>query len=125
MSRIARITGIVLLVLGAIYFFVTGSSHPTSLIPAAFGLLILVCGVFANTEDAKRRMLSMHIAVTLGLLGFLFPAFMAIKALMHWSDLAPVHRTAAEEQMIMAVICAIFTALCVRSFIAARVTRTA
>ena len=67
----------------------------------------------------------MHIAVTVGLIGFLFPAFMAIKALTHWAALAPVHRTAAQEQMIMAAICAIFTALCVRSFIAARVTRTA
>lgn len=125
MARIAMIFGVVLIVLGAAFFFVTGSAHPTSLIPAGFGLVLLLCGVLANTEDAKKRMLWMHIAVTVGLLGFLFPAFMAVKALVHWSTLAPVHQTAALEQMIMAVICLVFTALCVRSFIAARVGRTA
>lgn len=125
MGRIAVITGVVLIVLALGFFFATGSAHPTSLIPGGFGLLLLICGLLANTEDAKKRMLWMHIAVTVGLLGFLMTAFMSIKALTHWSTLAPVHQTAAAEQMIMAVVCGIFTALCVRSFIAARVGRTA
>lgn len=124
MARIARITGIVLIVLGAVYFFLTGSAHPTSLIPAGFGLLLFVCGVLANTEDTKRRMLWMHIAVTIGLLGFLFPAIRGRMAFAHAATLTEVQRTAATEQLIMAVICAVFTALCVRSFIAARVNRT-
>ena len=125
MARVARVFGIVLMVLGLVYFVLTGSAHKTSLIPTWFGVVLLVCGVLAHTEDAKRRMLWMHIAVTFGLLGFLFPGFRAGKALAGSAALTPVQHTAATEEMIMAVICAVFTALCVRSFIAARVTRTA
>jgi heme/copper-type cytochrome/quinol oxidase subunit 3 len=81
--------------------------------------------MLANTPDAARRMLWMHIAVTVGLFGFLFPGFMAIKEWVsaHGGPLA--HPAAAEEQAVMAVICLIFTALCVRSFIAARRSRAA
>jgi hypothetical protein len=117
--------GIILIVLGAIYFVATGSAHKTSLIPSAFGLVLLLCGVLANTEDAKKRMLWMHIAVTFGLIGFLFPAIRGGMALAHSSTLTEVQRVAAQEEIVMAVICAVFTALCVRSFIAARVGRTA
>jgi hypothetical protein len=124
-ARLTQVFGAILVVLGIAYFVATGTTHPTSLIPAGFGLVLFVCGVLAKTEDAKRRMLWMHIAVTVGLLGFLMTAFMGGKALTHWSALAPVHQTAATEQLAMAVICAIFTGLCVRSFIAARVARTA
>ena len=125
MARIARVTGIVLIVLGAIYFFATGAAHPTALIPAIFGVILLLCGVLANTEDAKRRMLWMHIAVTVGLLGFLFPGFRAGRALAGSVALTPVQHTAATEELIMAAICAVFTALCVRSFIAVRAGRAA
>lgn len=125
MARIARITGIVLIVLGAVYFFLTGAAHPTSLIASLFGLILLVCGVLANTPDAKKRMLWMHIAVTVGLLGFLFPAIMGGMAVARRTGLRPGEQNAVAEQMIMAVICLIFVVLCVRSFIAARVGRTA
>ena len=125
MARLTRVFGIVLVVLGAVYFVMTGSAHPTALIPVYFGFVLFVCGLLANTEDAKRRMLWMHIAVTVGLLGFLFPAIRGGMALAHSASLTVVQRTAAQEEVIMAVICGVFTALCVRSFIAARGGRTA
>jgi hypothetical protein len=70
-------------------------------------------------------MLWMHIAVTIALLGFLFPGFMAIKewAAAHGGTL--VHPAAAQEQAVMSIVCLILTALCVRSFIAARRSRIA
>ena len=52
----------------------TGNKFPTSLIPAAFGILLITFGSMAETPVAKRRMLFMHIAVTVGLLGFLATA---------------------------------------------------
>src|ERR1035437_4132618 len=72
--RMAKLTiwfGVVLIVLGAWGFIGTGSAHPTALMPCYFGLAMVVAGLLANTEDAKRRMLWMHVAVTVGLLGFL------------------------------------------------------
>ena len=125
MARLTRVFGIVLIVLGIVYFVLTGSVHKTSLIPTWFGVALFVCGLLANTEDTKRRMLWMHIAVTVGLIGFLFPAIRGAMALAHSSALTLVQRTAAQEEVVMAVVCGVFTALCVRSFIAARVGRSA
>ena len=124
-TRTTRVFGIILVVLGAVYYLLTGSIHPTALIPAAFGFVLFVCGLLANTADTKRRMLWMHIAVTIGLIGFLFPAIRGGRALARSAYLTPVQHTAAQESIMMALICAVFTALCVRNFIVARAQRLA
>ena len=125
MSKLTIVFGVVLILLGVASFVLTGSAHPTALIPVWFGIVLALCGVLANTPDSKRRMLWMHIAVTIGLLGFLFPGFMAIKewASAHGGPLA--HPAAVEAQAAMSVVCLLFTALCVRSLIAARRSRAA
>ena|ERR1700722_13337723 len=117
--------GSVLLVLGIVGFVATGSTHPTALIPAWFGLAMAILGVLAQTEDARKRMLWMHIAVTVGLLGFLFPGVMAVKAWLAAHGGALARPAATEEQAAMALVCLIFVALCIRSFIAARKERNA
>ena len=103
----------------------TGSAHPTALIPSVFGVLLLLCGILANSEETKRVMLWMHIAVTIGLLGFLSTAVRGGKAYAHAATLTVVQRTAAQEELIMAAVCLIFTVLCVRNFIANRRVRLA
>jgi hypothetical protein len=120
MAKLTIGFGVVLILLGAWGFVSTGSEHPTALIPTYFGLALAISGIFANSQDAKKRMLWMHVAVTVGLLGFLGAGAMAIietvKA--HGGPLA--HPAAVESQAAMAVICLVFVGLCVRSFIAAR-----
>jgi hypothetical protein len=125
LAKLAIGFGVVLVVLGVASFVLTGSAHPTALIPVWFGIVLGICGALANTADTRRRMLWMHIAVTIGLLGFLFPGFMAIKEWVsaHGGQLA--HPAAVQEQGAMSVICLIFTVLCIRSFIAARRPRAA
>jgi hypothetical protein len=117
--------GVLLGLIGAGYFVATGGIHPTSLIPLWFGLALIVCGALAATEDVRRRMLWMHIAVTIALLGFLFPGFMAIKEWVAAGSGPLAHPAAAQEQAVMSIVCLVLTALCVRSFIAARRSRTA
>lgn len=112
--------GVLLILLGGIFFWMTGHSAVTSLIPAFFGIVLLLLGFLASTEDTKRRMIVMHIAVTVGLLGFIFPAVRALKAYLAGPILRPL---AVREEVLMAVICFIYTLLCVRSFIAARRAR--
>ena len=125
MAKITIVFGVALLVLGVGFYFATGAAAPTSLIPAVFGVLLVLCGVLANTPEPRRRMLWMHIAVTLGLAGFIFPAARTISAFIKAHG-APVARPlAVAEQAVMAVVCLIFVALCVRSFIEARRARTA
>lgn len=125
MSKVTIAFGVVLILLGAWGFIGTGNQHPTALIPAYFGLVLAWCGYLSISPSEKRRMICMHIAVTAGLLGFLGAGAMAIietvKA--HGGPLA--HPAAVESQAAMAVICLVYTVLCVRSFIAARRQRNA
>lgn len=125
MAKLTVGFGILLFLLGIVGFVSTGSAHPTALIPSAFGLLLAIFGTLAKTEDAKKRMLWMHIAVTVGLLGFLFTIPGLIDVIRMARGIAVKRPAAAEEQAVMWIICGIFVALCVRSFIAARRSRLA
>jgi hypothetical protein len=127
MAKMTIVFGVMLGILGGGYFVATGSVHPTALIPLWFGIALIVCGVLAMTEDVKRRMIVMHIAVTIGLLGFLFPGIRAVMALVraHSEDVAVMHPDAIHEELAMAVLCLLFVLACVKSFIAARRTRVA
>lgn len=122
MSRITLYFGAILIGIGVYFFISTGSSHPTSLIPVWFGLALAVLGILANSKDAGKRKLYMHVAVTIGLLGFLFPAFRSAMELIktHTDNLPLAHPAAVHEQLLMAIVCFIFVLLCVRSFITAR-----
>jgi hypothetical protein len=105
------------------FWFLMGRADMAALHPAGLGVLILIAGTLANNEDAKRRMLWMHIAVTLGLIGLLITGIRAMLELVHGTS--GVRPLAFQERAIVAVICLIFVALCVRSFIFARRSRVA
>lgn len=124
MAKLTIIFAIVLILLGVAIFLATGSKAPTALIPTYFGILLGTIGLLANTDDSRRRMIFMHIAVTVGLIGFVFPGARAagdVIALMRGhSILRPV---AMQEELAMAGICLVFVLLCVRSFISARRAR--
>jgi hypothetical protein len=126
MAKLTIGFGVLLILLSAVAYTQLGQhSHGIhSLIPGAFGLLLVIFGAFANTPVAKKRMLFMHIAVTVGLLGFLgtIPGLIGVikMAVGQSSGVAP---DAAKVQAIMGTICLIYVLLCVRSFIAARRVR--
>jgi hypothetical protein len=86
------------------------------LIPAAFGLLIAILGGIAAAKPDLRKHL-MHVAVLLGLIGFLIPA---IRLLMKIGQLTM--SAAVLSQLAMALVCLGFVILAVRSFIDARRT---
>lgn len=117
--------GVILLLLGVGVYLSVGERAPTSLIPAVFGLLLLLLGAMANTDNIKRRKIAMHIAVVLGLIGFVFPFARSLPRLIEASRGQAILRPlAVEEQMAMAIVCLVYTALCVRWFIAVRRTRS-
>ena len=113
--------GVVLILLGLGGYFGTGMVSLTALIPAAFGLLLAVFGAMAR--DDKKRKMAMHIAVTVGLLGFLgtVPGLLKIGALLSGGEVA--RPAAVVSQSIMAVLMAVYVAMCVKSFIDARKKR--
>ena len=119
MGKLTRVFGGRVMLVGGGAFATLGK-HPHTLIPAAFGLVLVVLGALANSPDAKRRMLFMHIAVTVGLLGFLG----TIPGIIGVIQMAAGHTTArpdaARVQAIMGAICLAFVLVCVRSFVQAR-----
>jgi fucose 4-O-acetylase-like acetyltransferase len=125
MARLTIVFGFLLIVVAVIGFVATGHAHPTALIPGGFGLLLVLCGTLANSSDDKRRMLWMHIAVTLGLLGFLATAKAIFQTVEIFQGMALPHPPAIEEKAAMSAVCLVFTLLCVRSFITARRARKA
>jgi hypothetical protein len=121
MAKLTLIFALILIVLGVAVFVATGSHAPTALIPAYFGILLGILGLLANTPNSKRRMLFMHIAVTVGLIGFVFPGWRGVSDLVSQMHGQIVLRpTAMKEELAMAAICLVYVLLCVRSFVAAR-----
>ncbi len=123
MYKLTIVFGVLLILLGVGCYVATGSSHPTSLIPASFGLVLAILGFLANTEDAKKRMLWMHIAVTVGLIGFLATIRSVFQTIQIGRGVLYAHPVAIEEKAGMSLLCLLFVAFCVRSFINARRAR--
>lgn len=121
MAKTTIIFGILLVLLGIGGYFSTGRTSLTALIPAAFGLILLILGLLARKETLLRH--AMHGAAVLGLLGFLGTAS-AIPKVFELLSGAPMEQSPATPfKALMAVLCAAFVALCVRSFIEAKRAR--
>ena len=122
MPSTAIACGVLLILIGIIgYVFgmMNGNASPTALIPAAFGLLLVILGAAARAKE-NLRMHLMHAAVLLGLIGFVIPAWRVL------SNLGNLTLSAAViSQIAMALISLIFVILCVKSFIDARRSRIA
>jgi len=123
MAKITVLFGTLLILLGASAFVLTGHRFPTSLIPVFFGFLLIAFGRLAETPETRRRMLFMHIAVTVGLLGFLATAPALISVVQLFKGKLFPYPAAIEEKAAMSALMLIYVLLCVRSFITARRTR--
>ena len=125
MAKLTIGFGILLIALGVFGYVATGSIHPTALIPAGIGLFFVLFGAMANTENSKKRMLWMHISVTVALLVFLstIPADIDTIRLSRGAFFA--HPAAVEEKGALSLLCLLYVLFCIRSFIAARRARLA
>ena len=116
MYKVTIFFGVLLLATGLAGYFGTGAEQLTALIPAALGLILLVCGFLASNEN--RRMMAMHIAVMVGLIGAI-----VIILILFIKEGQPAGALAAKS--VTLVLCVIFVGLCIRSFIEARKAREA
>lgn len=109
--------GVLLIIIGVIGYvhgMMSDKASVTALIPAFFGLVLVILGVLANAKENLRKHL-MHGAVIISLLGFIMPAGRLISKMSELTMSAAV-----VSQIAMAVVCLIFTILAIRSFAAAR-----
>jgi|1186.fasta_scaffold73682_2 hypothetical protein len=112
--------GIVLILIGVagyVYGISSGHASPTASIPAAFGILIAIFSAIGRAKE-NLRMHMMHVAVLVGLIGLIIPAYRLL------SNVGNLSLTAAVvSQLAMVVVCLIFVILCVQSFLNARKDR--
>ena len=123
MAKLTIVFGVLLVVVSLGFWVAMGRVDSAALHPAGLGVLLVLCGALANTENSKRRMLWMHLAVTVGLVGFLITGVRAVIQVVKGTT--AVNPAAFEERAVVALICLLFVALCVRSFISARRSRVA
>ena len=124
MARVTFVFGILLIALGLIGYWGTGSIHPTALIPAWFGLALVAGGLLAISPSEGRRKLFMHINVTVGLLGLIGAVAAALQGYGHARSLGvDPDYIALGAKLTMAALLLIYVNLCVRSFIQARRSR--
>ncbi len=124
MAKVTYVFGMLLIALGLIGFWGTGSIHSTALIPTWFGLALVAGGLLASSPSEGRRKLFMHINVTVGLLGLIGSAAEALRGYAHARSLGvEPDFIALAAKLTMAGLLLIYVSLCVRSFIQVRRAR--
>lgn len=117
MPNTAILFGRLLVLLGIIgygYGIYAGNASLTALIPAVFGIILLILGHLSKAKDNLRKHL-MHVAVLVGLVGFIIPLIRI------FSKISEFQLTFASSMLIsMSVLCLAFVVLCVKSFVDAR-----
>jgi hypothetical protein len=107
--------GMLLVAIGVGGYYVTGAEHHTALIPAVLGVAMFVCGVVA--AQGAMRMLAMHVAALIGVIGFVGPLVTILK---------DAENTAAVlSKGFTSALCLMFVLMCVNSFLEARRARKA
>jgi peptidoglycan/LPS O-acetylase OafA/YrhL len=126
MARVTYVFGVLLILVGLVGYFATGSVHPTALIPTWFGLALGIGAFLAISPSESRRKLFMHINVTVGLVGLIGAVASALHGYEHARSLGmdPDYK-ALTAQLTMAVLLLVYVNLCVRSFIQTRRSRQA
>ncbi len=118
MSKVSIGFGVVLIALGVVGYLAGGASSITGLIPALFGVALVGLGAWGSRGNEKTPM---HIAAVVGLIGFLAPLSRIVPGLAGGAEMS----IALATNILMFVICGVFVALCVKSFVDARRARAA
>jgi hypothetical protein len=117
MAKVTSGFGVLLAVLGVMGYLLTTDQKPFW-----FGMALLACGVLADSESQRRRMIWMHIAAVVGLVGFAVPGNDAARILFRihrvggvaaWPEMLRFHEVAAAFSLVYVLVC-------VGSFLAAR-----
>jgi hypothetical protein len=123
MSRFSIITGLILIVLAAVSYILSAGESWTALIPAIFGIPMVVLGCVAKKESARRH--AMHTAVAIAMVGFFGTIRVLPKFLTMIGGNSVERPGAVVAQIIMSIICITFVGAGIKSFVDARRNKTA
>ncbi len=122
MPTLAIVFGLILEAMGIGAYFLSGTQSVTALIPSFFGSLILLSGVLGLLIPKARKHV-MHVAALVGLLGTLGGLGMGLPKISGLIAGTLERPTAVIMQIAMGVVCLVFLALCVKSFVDARILK--
>jgi len=124
MAKLSLLFGILLIALGAVAFLLAGANPKvaTALIPAGFGVVLLLLAAVASKGHAANKH-AMHVAALLTLVGSLGGLGMGVPNIIKYFSGDDSKWLKALTQGGMGILCIIFLVLCIRSFINARRAR--
>lgn len=128
MARPTLICGALLVLIGLVSYGTAEPKpgqtavSPTALIPAFFGIALVLCGALAFNEKLRKHV--MHLAAMVGLLGALGGFMPIVRQISNTGTFDPTKKSAIAGEL-MIVVCVVFVGLCVNSFIQARKARQA
>ncbi|HYN09298.1 MAG TPA: hypothetical protein VES67_18085 [Vicinamibacterales bacterium] len=119
MIGLSLLIGASLIAVGIGGYVLSGMVSPTALIPAVFGVVIVMLGAYGREQTRRRT--AMHLAMGIALVGVL-GSITGVFALLSWAagdrsgglPLAPLSKT------VMATLLVTYLVMGIRSFIAAR-----
>jgi hypothetical protein len=118
MARIAIVCGLLLIGVGVGGWIATDRASWTALIPAKFGVVLILLGLLALKENLRKH--AMHAAALIGLIGFVVPL---IRVAPDLGKLFSAPEPKLLANVATSLICLVFVLLCVKSFIDARRAR--
>jgi hypothetical protein len=121
MVKLSITYGVIFILMGLTSYFGISSESITALIPAFFGIPMLILGWLGLNEKYLKH--TMHGAAVLMLLGFFGTIGGLIKFFKMLGGVQPERPAAITVQTIMALMCMLFLILAVKSFIDARKNR--
>jgi hypothetical protein len=120
-STISILFGVLLNIVGLVGFFGTGAAHPTALIPSVMGLLLIICGFLARNE--KLHASAIQAALVVGVIGFAATASSFLDLMLVLRKTAGVQSPTIISKSATALLCGLFAARCIQSFVQTRRAR--
>jgi hypothetical protein len=111
MPKITIAVGVLLAIQGVGFYVATSSRSITALIPTFVGLPLLLLGILALSDSARKH--AMHVAAAVAMVGFL-------AALGRMASAGLSVSAAGSAVLIMALLTGVFLVLCIKSFVDAR-----
>jgi hypothetical protein len=111
--RITLLVGVLLIIVGVFFYYLTNMVSWTALIPAIFGLVFMILGQLAAVPGLRMHM--MHVSAAVALIGLVIGVYRLIKA--EWTAEAANKIT---ETGILTAFCGLLVILSGKSFIDAR-----
>ena len=119
MVGLSLLVGIALIVLGIGGYVLSDMVSPTALIPAAFGVVIMLLGMYGREQTRRRT--AMHLAMGVALAGIL-GSISGVVPFVRWltgSTPGPLPMAPASKTL-MLILLVIYLGMGIRSFVAAR-----